>query len=172
MEAKEHACCMWGGWNKTYMDGEGCGHRIGRGRQEMWVKGKWRSLGSNMLCSKAVIHPIGWMEHHCCSVTIMSDSAIPWTIARQDSLSFFISQSWFKLMSIESVVPSNHLALCHPLLLPPSIFYSIKVFPVNWLFPSCSQSIGASASAYSEYSELITFRMDWFDLLAIHCGPL
>lgn len=59
MEAKEHACCMWGGWNKTYMDGEGCGHGIGRGRQEMWVKGKWQSLGSNMLCSKAVIHPIG-----------------------------------------------------------------------------------------------------------------
>ena len=58
MEAKEHACCMWGGWNKTYMDGEGCGHGVGRGRREMWVKGKWQSLGSNMLCSKAVIHPI------------------------------------------------------------------------------------------------------------------
>lgn len=47
MEAKEQAWCMWGGWNKTYMDGEGCGHGIGSGRQEMWVKGKWRSLGSN-----------------------------------------------------------------------------------------------------------------------------
>jgi len=59
MEAKEQACCMWGGWNKTYMDGEGCGHGIGSGRQETWVKGKWQSLGSNMICSKAVIHPIG-----------------------------------------------------------------------------------------------------------------
>ena len=146
MEAKEQACCMWGGWNKTYMDGEGYGHGIGSGRQEMWVKGKWQSLGSNMICSKAVIHPIGWMEHYC-SVTIMSDSAIPWTIACQASLSFITSQSLFKLMPIESVMSSNHLVLCHLLLLPPSIFHSIKVFPMSWLFTSCGQSIGGSASA-------------------------
>ena len=64
----------------------------------------------------------------------------------QASPSFTISQSLVKLMSFESVIPSNHLILCHPLLLP-SIFPSIRVFPVSWLFASGSQSTGASASA-------------------------
>ena len=93
----------------------------------------------------------------------------PWTAARQASLSFTISQSLFKLMSIESVMPSNHLILCRFLLLP-SIFPSITVFskestlritwPKYWSF---SFSIRLS----SEYSGLISFRMDWFDLLAV-----
>ena len=64
----------------------------------------------------------------------------------QASLSFTISQSLLKLMSFESVIPSNRLILCHPLLLP-SIFLSIRVFPLSWLFASHSQSTGASASA-------------------------
>ena len=93
-----------------------------------------------------------------------------WTAAHQASLSFTISQSLFKLMSIESVMPSNHLILCHPLLLLPSIFPSIKVFsnesalrirwPKYWSF-----SFNISPS--SEYSGLISFRMDWLDLLAV-----
>ena len=102
--------------------------------------------------------------------SVMSDSATPWTIARQASLSFTISQSLLKFMSIESVIPSNHLILCHPLLLLPSIFSSIRVFsnepaliirwPKYWSF-------SFSISATNEYSELISFRIDWFDLLAV-----
>ena len=73
-----------------------------------------------------------------------------WAIACQAYLSFTISQSLFKLMSIESVILSNHLILCHPLLLLPSVFPSIRVFSkdfASWLFASGGQSIGASASA-------------------------
>ena len=94
----------------------------------------------------------------------------PWTAARQASLSITSSKSLPKLMSIESVVPSNHLILCHPLLLPPSIFPSIRVFsnestfhirwPKYWSF-----SFNISPS--NEYARLISFRMDWLDLLAV-----
>ena len=70
----------------------------------------------------------------------------PWTAARQASLSFTISQNLFKLMSIESVMPPNHLILCCPLLLLTSIFPSIRVFPMSQLITSRGQSIGASAS--------------------------
>ena len=80
------------------------------------------------------------------SRSIMSDSATPWTAARQASLSITNSRSLPKPMSIESVLPSNHLILCHPLLLPPSIFPSIRVFPVSHLFASGGQSIGVSTS--------------------------
>ena len=95
--------------------------------------------------------------------------AVPWTAARQASLSFTTSRSLLKLMSIESMMPFNHLILCHPLLLP-SIFPSIRVFssesalhirwPKYWSF---SFSIRSS----SEYSGLIPFRIDSFDLLAV-----
>ena len=94
----------------------------------------------------------------------------PWTPAHQASLSITNSRSLPKLMSIESVMPSNHLILCHPLLLLPSIFPSIRVFsngsalhirwPNYWSF---SFNIGPS----NEHSELISFRMDWLDLLAV-----
>ena len=84
---------------------------------------------------------------------------ISWTAARQVSRSFTISQSLLRLMSIESVMPSNHLILCHPLLLLPSIFLSIGAwFPVSWLFASDGQSIGTSASA----SVLPMNMQDWF----------
>ena len=103
-----------------------------------------------------------------CSV-VSNSFAAPWTSARQASLSFTISQSLLKLMSIESVMPSNHLILCCPLLLQPSIFPSIRVFSnesvlrIRW--PKyCSFSISPS----SKYSGLISFRIDWFDLLAVH----
>ena len=94
----------------------------------------------------------------------------PWTAACQASLSITNSWSLFKLMSIESVMPSNHLILCHPLLLPPSIFPSIRVFsnesvlcirwPKYWSF-----SFNISPS--NKYSGLISFRMDWLDLLRV-----
>ena len=97
-------------------------------------------------------------------------STTPWTAARQASLS--VTNSWhlLKLMSTESVMPSNHLILCRPLLLPPSIFPSIMVFsnkltlrirwPKYWSF-------NFSNSPSSEYSGLISFRIDWLDLLAV-----
>ena len=94
----------------------------------------------------------------------------PWTAARQVSLSITNSQSLLKLMSIESVIPSNHLILCHPLLFLPSIFLSIRAFSnesvlhIRW--PKyCSFSFSISPS--NEYSGLISFRMDWLDLFAV-----
>ena len=96
--------------------------------------------------------------------------ATPWTAARQASLSITNSWSLLKLMSITLVMPSNCLILCHPLLLLPSIFPSIRVFsdesvllirwPKYWSF-------SFSISPSSEHPELISFRMDWLDLLAV-----
>ena len=93
----------------------------------------------------------------------------PWTAARQASPSFTNSQSLLKPMSMESVMPSNHL-LYRPLLLPPSIFPNIRVFPnesalhIRW--PKC-WSFSFSISPSNEYSGLISLRTDWFDLLAV-----
>ena len=104
------------------------------------------------------------------SHSLGSNSVTPWTAARQASL--FINNTWslLKLMSIESVMPSNHLILCRPLLLPPSIFPSIMVFPnesvlcIRWpKYWNFSFSISPS----NEYSGVISFRMYWLDLLAV-----
>ena len=102
------------------------------------------------------------------SHSVVSDFATPWTAARQASLSITNSQSFLKLMSIESMMPSSHLILC-PLLLP-SIFPSIRVFsnesalhirwPKDWSFRF-------SISLSNVYSRLISFRMNWLDLLAV-----
>ena len=106
----------------------------------------------------------------CCSVSLSHVSVTPWTAARQDSLSFTIFRSLLKLMSIESVMPSNHLILCHLLLFLPSIFPSIRVlsnesalcirWPKYWNF-------SFSISPSNKYLGLISFRVDWFDLLAV-----
>ena len=96
--------------------------------------------------------------------------ATPWTAAHQASLSITKSQSLLKLMSIESVIQSNHLILCHPLLLLPSIFPSIMVFSnesvlcIRW--PKYS-SFSSDVSPSNEYSGLISFRVDWLDLLEV-----
>ena len=97
--------------------------------------------------------------------------ATPWTAARQASLSITNSWNLLRLRSIESVLPSDHLILCHPLLLLPSIFPSNRVFshesvlrirwPQDWSF-----SFSFSVSPSTEYSGLISFRIDWFDLFA------
>ena len=94
----------------------------------------------------------------------------PWIAACQASLAFTISWSLLKLMSIESVMPSNHLILCHSLLFLPSIFPSIRIFSsksvlcIRWpKYWSCSFIISPS----NEYSGWISFRIDWFDLLAV-----
>ena len=113
--------------------------------------------------------------HFSAAVVVRSLSCVqlfatPWTAAHQSSLSFTISRSLFKRMPIESVMPSNHLILCHPLLLLPSVFPSIRVFskelalqikwPKYWSF-------SFSISLSKEYSGLISFRIDWFDVLAV-----
>ena len=110
------------------------------------------------LCSIVVVH------------SVMSDSVTSWTAARHASLSFTISWGLLKPMSIESVMPSNHLILCRFLLLLPSVFPSIRVFsnesalgirwPKYWSF-------SLSISLSNEYSGLISFRIDWLDLLAV-----
>ena len=101
------------------------------------------------------------------SLSHVQPFATPWPAARQASLSITNSRSLLKLISIESVMPSNHLIVCHPLLLPPSIFLSIRVFlnesvlhirwPKYWSFRF-------KISPSNEYSGLISFRIDWFDL--------
>ena len=84
----------------------------------------------------------------------------PWTAARQASLSITNSGSFLKLMSIESVMPSNHLLLCRPLLLLPSIFPSIRSFPRSQLFASAGQSVGASASASVLPMNIVGYDID------------
>ena len=111
----------------------------------------------------------GWFS----SVQLLSRVQVfvtPWTAACQASLSITNSQSWLKLMSIESVMPFNHLILCRPLLLLPSIFPSIRVFSnesvlrIRWLnYWSFSFSISPS----NAYSGLISFRIDWLDLVVV-----
>ena len=96
--------------------------------------------------------------------------ATPWTLAHQAALSITSSWSLLKLMSIASVLPSNHLTLCHPFLLLPSIFPSIRVFSselvlcISW---SKYWSFSFSISPSHEYSGLISFRNNWLDLLAV-----
>ena len=112
-----------------------------------------------------------WGRFH--SVQLLSGVwlfATPWTAVHQASLSITTSRSLLKLMSIKLVMPSNHLILCHPLLLPPSVFPSLKVFsnesvlPIRWpKYWSFSFSISPS----NEYSGLIFFRIDWLNLLEV-----
>ena len=135
--------------------------------ERVWRKGNPLTLLVGMQTSTATT------ENSVSSVQSLSCvwlSVTPWTAAHQASLSITNSRSLLGLMPIELVMPSNHLILCHPLLLPPSIFPSIRVFsnestlhirwPKYWSF-----SFNISPS--NEYSGLISFRMDWLDLLAV-----
>ena len=119
-----------------------------------------KTFWSNLLCSVQLLS----------SIRLFRLFVTPWTAAHQASLSITNSRSLLKFIPIESVMPSNHLILCHLLLLLSSIFPSIRVFskesvlhirwPKYWSF-------SFSISPYNEYSGLISFRIDWFDLLAI-----
>ena len=121
------------------------------------------SLSTNFICVLVCISSVQLLSRVQLFVT-------PWTAARQASLSITNSRNLIKLMSIESVMPSNHLILCRPLLLLPSIFPSIRVFssesalcmrwPKYWSF-------SFSISPSNEHPGLISFRMDWLDLLAV-----
>ena len=141
----------------------------------MWAEDPWKVVASrppalpSPLCER--VSPLrGRPLFSCCSVTKSCLFATPWTAAHQAYLSITNSRSLLKFMSIESVIPSNHLILCHPLLLLPSIFPSIRVFsnesflrirwPKYWSF-------SFSISPSNEYSGLISLRIDWFDLLAV-----
>ena len=115
---------------------------------------------------------MSWVRPNCCllfSHSAVSNFATLWTAAHQASPSYTIAWSLLKLMSIELVMPSNHLILCCPLLLP-SIFPSITVFSSDSAFhirwPKY-WSFSFSISASNEYSGLISFKIDWFDLLAV-----
>jgi len=104
------------------------------------------------------------------SCSVVSDSVTPWTAARQASLSITNSWSPLKPMSIGSVMPSSHLILCHPLYLMPSIFSSIRIFSnesalrIRWLK---DWSFSFNISPSNEHTGLISFRMDWLDLIAV-----
>ena len=111
-------------------------NRSDNNRHLCFVPGlKRESSPSSMMCSS--VQPLSHMQLF----------VTPWTAACQASLSITNSQSLLKLMSIELVMPTNHLILCHPLLLLPSIFPSVRVFQVSQFFISDSQSTGVSASA-------------------------
>ena len=104
------------------------------------------------------------------SCSVMSDSATRRTVAGQASLSITNSQGLLKIMSIESVMPSNDLILCHPLFFLPSIFPSIRVFPNESILHIRQPkywSFSFSISPSKEIPGLISFRMDWLDLLAV-----
>ena len=119
--------------------------------------------------SSLILHPLKFSFSSVQLFSCIQLFATPWTVARQASLSIINSWSLLKLMSIQLVMPSNHLILCRPLL-PPSIFPSVRVFPnesvlrIRWpKYWSFSFSISPS----NEYSGLIYFRMDWLDVLAV-----
>ena len=133
------------------------------------------SVTENLVAFTYNLHTSSHISSVQFSRSVMSDSAIPWNAARQASLSFTNSQSLLKLMSINYVMPPNHLILCCRLLLQPSIFpMSIRVFfsesvlrirwPKYWSF-------SFSISPSNEYSGLISFRMDWLDPVQGTCSP-
>ena len=132
----------------------------------------WPQICSLMKFQLIFLNPY-YPQTQFCSVQSLSHVrlfATPWTAACQTPLSTTNSWSLLKLMSIESVMPCNHLILCHRLLLPPSIFPSIRVFsdvsvlPIRW--PK-DWSFSFNISPSKEHSGLISFRVDWLDLLAV-----
>jgi len=137
--------------------GAGIVPRVSRGRARTF---SWESLGFLTLGNIVVVQ----------SLSCVRLFTIPWTAACQTSLFFTISWSFLKLMSIELIIPSNHLILCRPLLLLPLIFSSIRVFsnelPLLIRWPK-SWSFSFSISPSNEYSGLISFRIAWFDLLGL-----
>ena len=130
----------------------------------------FQMLATRWRASKVLGYLINSLSVQFSSVQLLSPVQLfvtPWTAACQASLSITTSQSLLKLMSTESVIPSNHLILCWPLLLLPSIFPSIRVFSSESIHIRCSKywDFSFSISPSNEYSGLIFFRMDWLYLL-------
>ena len=124
-----------------------------------------------LACKHSNTHtPAKWFSG-CCTIAHSYPTIYdPWTAALQDSLSFTITWSLLKLMSIESVMPSHHLIICHPLLILFSIVPSIRVFSIKLTF--CIRwpkywSFSFSINLYNEYSGLVSYRIDGFDHLAV-----
>ena len=139
----------------------------------MTLNETWEQFFCWLLVGRQCKNPLFGLSVSSVPQSVVSSSLWPpWIAARQASLSITNSQSLLKLMSIKLVMPSNHLILCRPLLLLPSLFPSIRVFssesalhirwPKYWSFSS-----SFSISPSNEYSGLISFRMDWLDLLAV-----
>ena len=168
--------------------GDSPGNNIGVGYHFLtlgssWPRDRTKCLSSALAGRFFTTERLNWTLYHWVTreaPTHLSSSvqslscvrlfATPWTAAHQASLSITNSWSLLKLMSIESVMLSNHLILCCPLLLLPLIFPSIKVFSnesVLWIRQPKYWSFSFSISPSNEYSELISFRMDWLDLLAV-----
>ena len=121
-------------------------------------------MGPSLIISVQFSHSVmsSWLSH--------GRSEALWAAACQASLSITNSQNWLKLMSIESLMPSNHLILCRPLFLLSSVFLSIRVFsnePVLRIRGPKDWGFSFSISPPNEYSGWISFRMDWLDLLAV-----
>ena len=117
-----------------------------------------------------LVYLTGTSSYNCVVVQLLSHVQlfeIPWTATHQASLCFTISQNLLKLTSIESVMPSSYLILCHPLLLLPSIFPSSRVFSVLCLRWPKYWSFSFNISPSSEHSGLISLRMDWLNLFAV-----
>ena len=129
-----------------------------------------QKLNRGLLHCRRILYQLSYQFSSVQSLSRVRLFATPWTAVHQASLSITNSWSLLKFMSIKSVMPSNPLIFCHPLLLPPSIFPSIRVFsnesdlcfrwPKYWSF-------SFSISPSNEYSGLISFRMDWLDLLTV-----
>ena len=174
--------------SKITADGD-CSHEIKRhlllGRKVMTnldsiFKSKDITLAIKAHLVKAMVFPVvmygceNWTIKNAAPFSSVTQSCLtlltPWTASHQASLSIINSQSLLKPMSIESVMPYTHLILCHPLLLPPSIFPSIRVFSMSQFFPSDGQSIGVSASTSvlpKNTQDWFFFRIDWLDLFAV-----
>ena len=170
--------------NIVYLLSGICGHKK-RWHPDTWILWHsswhihptiWMNFENTMLSERSLSqtpHILQNFIYQFSSVQLLSRVWLfvtPWTAARQVSLSITNSRSSLKLMSIESVMPSNHLILCRPLLLLPSIFPSIRVFsnesalPIRW--PK-DWSFNFNISPSNEHPGLISFRMDWLDLLAV-----
>ena len=135
--------------------------------QGIFLSKWWKPHPQCLLHCRQILYPL---RHWLLFIQSCPTLCDPRMAAHQASLSFTISQSLLKLMSIESVMPSNHLILCRPLLLLPSIFPSISVFSgksVLWITWPKYWSFCISISLSNEYSGRISFRIDWFDLLAV-----
>ena len=166
---------LWGAGTNTYIHSHTTPAQRSKGRLQRVLTPLFLEFICSIIAIISIVKTINIIPQRpyyyiqfSCSVSLQL-FATPWTTAGQASLSITNARSLLKLMSIESVMPSSHLILCHPLLLP-SIFPSIRVFSkepvlhISW--PKC-WSFSISISPSNEYSWLISFRMDWLDLLAV-----